>query len=305
MDAIRAARPPRLYVAADGPRNRLGEAERCEEARRIATRVDWQCEVHTLFRDGNLGCRNAVGNAITWFFEHEEEGIILEDDCMPSPSFFEFCDELLVRFRDDERVMCITGNNHQNDMGEYPFSYYFSKYAYCWGWASWRRAWRLFDAQMIQYPEFVRSSALNGLSRSVGFAEYWKRRLDSVYSGGTDTWDYIWFYSCWAQNGLTAAPRVNLVSNIGFGPDATHTTDVHDRRARPAEVLRFPLDHPRLFAPQHQFDAFDDRMFHRMPDRVRPRLDYRIRNSLRSFARTVLPGSLRRWLRSKQETWAS
>jgi hypothetical protein len=261
METIRAARPSRLYVAADGPRDRPGEAERCEEARRISTAVDWPCEVRTLFRDHNLGCREAVSGAITWFFEHEAEGIILEDDCLAAPSFFEFCDVLLERFRDDERVMCITGNNFQPDMGRYPSGYYFSKYTHVWGWASWRRAWRLYDAQMERYSDFNRASTLEAMSLSEGFSNYWRNCFDSVYTRRLDTWDYVWGFSCWAQNGLTATPRANLVSNIGFGADATHTTDPNDAFARMAtRSLDFPLDHPLLLAPHQGFDAVVDRV---------------------------------------------
>jgi hypothetical protein len=260
MEAIRAARPPRLYIAADGPRDRPGEAERCERARRIATAVDWPCEVHKLLRDRNLGCREAPIGAITWFFEHEEEGIVLEDDCLPAASFFRFCDELLARFREDQRVMCITGNNFQHDMGEYPYSYYFSKYNHCWGWASWRRAWRMYDADTALLPEFKRSRALNAMSLSPEFAEYWERCFESTYTGHLDAWDYQWTFCCWAQNGLTATPRVNLVSNIGFGPGATHTTDRTNPLGQMATgILQFPLDHPPLLTAHQGFDAFADR----------------------------------------------
>lgn len=260
MEAIRAARPERLYVAADGPRDHPGEVERCREARRVATAVDWRCEVRTLFREHNLGCRDAVSNAITWFFEHETEGIILEDDCLPAPSFFQFCDILLERFRDDERVMSITGNNFQPNMEQYPYSYYFSKYIHIWGWASWRRAWRLYDAQMARYSDFSRAATLEAMSLSNGFSSYWRGCFNSVYTRRLDTWDYVWLFSSWAHNGLTATPRVNLVSNIGFGPDATHTTDSKSALARmPIRALNFPLDHPLLLAPQQGFDAVVDR----------------------------------------------
>ena len=199
FEAIRAARPPRLYVAADGPRpEQPGESERCEQARRIATAIDWPCDVRTLFRDGNLGCRDAVSGAITWFFKCEEQGIILEDDCLPAASFFGFCDELLERFRDDERVMCITGNNFQEDMAGYPYSYYFSRYAHIWGWASWRRAWNLHDWTLKGLDDFMAVGALQALSSTPGFSEYWGRWFQQVRDG-LDAWDFHWLLSCWLQ----------------------------------------------------------------------------------------------------------
>src|SRR5262249_49404554 len=226
MEAIRAAGPERLYVAADGPQDgKTGEAERCADVRQIATRVDWPCEVRTLFRERNLGCRQAVSNAITWFFEQEQEGVILEDDCLPSQSFFPYCAELLAHFRDDERIMCITGNNFQQDMSGYPYSYYFSKYVHVWGWATWRRAWRSYDDTMKLYPEYIDFNFSKSRSPSSSFIAYWKGELDKVYRRTLDTWDYVWMFSCWANSGLTCTPRVNLVSNIGFGPDATHCRD--------------------------------------------------------------------------------
>lgn len=237
MEAIRTARPQRLYVAADGPRDgKADEAKRCAEVRRLATRVVWPCKVRTLFRERNLGCRHAVSSAITWFFEQEPEGIILEDDCLPSQSFFPYCAELLRRYRDDERIMCITGCNFQQDMKRYPYSYYFSKYNHVWGWATWRRSWRYYDDTMKSYPEYVDYNCFKSLSCSRGFSNYWRGEFDTVYHRTLDTWDYVWTFSCWANSGLTCTPRVNLVSNIGFGPDATHC---HDSSANTLSLSRF------------------------------------------------------------------
>src|SRR5262245_13627116 len=248
MEANRAAGPERLYVAADGPRDgKTGEAERCADVRQIATRVDWPCEVRTLFRERNLGCRQAVSSAITWFFEQEPEGIILEDDCLPSQSFFPFCAELLARFRDDERIMCITGCNFQQNMKGYPYSYYFSKYIHVWGWATWRRAWRTYDDAMKFYPEFVHYNFLESFSCSGSFLDYWKNEFDHVYRRTLDTWDYVWLFSCWANSGLTCTPHVNLVSNIGFGPNATHTHDYNSSSSNLSRSdIEIPLKHPLL-----------------------------------------------------------
>lgn len=289
MEAIRAARPPRLYVAADAPRDRPGEAEKSEEARRIATAVDWPCEVNTLFRGSNLGCRRAVSEGVTWFFENEPEGIVLEDDCVPSASFFAFCAELLHRFRDDEQIMCITGDNFQDDMGDYPSSYYFSKYNHVWGWASWRRAWERYDVGMKLFPAFVDAGGLDAMSRTPGFAKSWEKTLRSVYEGKVDTWDAQWLFACWINNGLTCTPRVNLVSNIGFRSDATHTKDPASSSANlPAGDLVFPLVHPERVAVDEDLDAHVDvAHFGIKPDKVRwrRRLENSVKEALWSAGR--------------------
>ena len=255
--AIREARPARLYVAADGPRpDRAGEAERCAEARRIATEVDWPCEVRTLFRDQNLGCRRAVSGAITWFFEHEEEGIILEDDCVPHPSFFAFCGELLERYRDDRQIMCITGNNFQADMKGWPYSYYYSIFNHCWGWASWRRAWAFYDSELEGFDPTVAPRKLDRLCRVRGFGDHWARIFDRVKTGQIDSWAYIWTWTCFRHGGLTCTPRVNLVSNIGFGESGTHTT----ARVSPfANMETFEMEQPLVPPPAKKSEATFDR----------------------------------------------
>jgi hypothetical protein len=254
--AIREARPERLYVGADGPRaDREGEAERCAEARRIATDADWPCEVRTLFRNDNLGCRRAVNGAITWFFEHEEEGIILEDDCLPHPSFFPYCAALLERYREDPQIMCITGNNFQADMRGWPYSYYYSIFNHCWGWASWRRAWALYDAELEAFDPATAPRMLNKLCPVRGFGAHWSRILNRVKAGGVDSWAYIWTWSCFRQRGLTCTPKVNLVSNIGFGDAGTHTkTGTSPLANMPTRELEHPLKSPPEKQPEQSFD---------------------------------------------------
>jgi len=252
--AIRRARPTRLYVAADGPRpGRDGEAALCDQTRRIATAVDWPCNVLTLFRETNLGCGAAVGGAVSWFFEHEPEGIILEDDCLPDASFFPYCAELLERHRRDERIMCIAGFNSAPEPFAGSDSYTYSALPAIWGWASWRRAWAHFDPLALGSPTLRQD--IRAVCKDKVFENTFVEAFARTASGELDTWDYVWNYCVWAQRGLTCIPRVNLVRNIGFGEDATHTTDAdHPRGKLEARSLEFPLRHPATVARDRPFE---------------------------------------------------
>jgi len=261
FEAIRAAKPTRLYVAADGPRvHRLGEKALCDEVREIATAVDWECEVRTLFRETNLGCREAVSTALDWFFESEKEGIVLEDDCLPDQSFFRFCEELLERYRHDRRIMVIAGNHFHGSAHKPTHSYFFSRYNHCWGWASWRRAWREYDREMSQWPSLKSTDWLMRIGDGHrDFREYWQRVFDTAYAGEIDTWDYMWTFSCWTQNGLTVLPSRNLVKNVGFGKDSSHTGSDGGWISRlPLESISFPLDHPSDIVRDRVADRWTD-----------------------------------------------
>jgi hypothetical protein len=251
MEAIRAARPPRLYVAADGPRDHPGESDTCEEVRRIATAVDWDCEVCTLFHDRNLGCREAVSGAITWFFNTEEAGIILEDDCLPSSDFFRYCTELLNRYRTDSRIMAICGSSYADPGPHYDASYYFSYYADMWGWATWRRAWGFYDRDLARWPQFRTRRGLDVISAGRAWHEaYWTDNFEAARLGRMECWGYQWIYTVIEQGGLACYPVRNLTSNLGFRPDATHTIAqdpencVTPAANLPHQPLDFPLVHP-------------------------------------------------------------
>jgi hypothetical protein len=263
FEAIRAAEPPRLYVAADGPReHREGEAERCAEVRRIATNVDWPCEVRTLFQDRNLGCGLSPVQGIDWFFQHEEEGLVLEDDILPLPSFFVFCDELLRRYRDDERVGLISGNNPISKRLAPQYSYFFSRHIRISGWASWRRAWKHYDVAMQTWPVWRDQGGLKRMSDgNKFFAPYYRKLLDRTFRGGVDWWDYQWTFACWSHGMFAALPAQNQVENLGYGPGGTHTTmtaPVHVRESTP-EPMPFPLRHPPRVERDLAADALMDR----------------------------------------------
>jgi hypothetical protein len=239
---IRQAKPLRLYVASDGPRvGHASDKENVIKTREIITKIDWPCEVKTLFRDKNLGCKKAVSGAITWFFENEEQGIVLEDDCVPHLDFFTFCENLLERYAKDVRVSVITGNNFQNGKWRGDASYYFSKYPHCWGWATWRRAWNYYQEDLKFWPEWSNSKALFKYVSDKVERKYWQKIFDLVYAKKFDsTWDYTWVANIWYKNGLTVTPNVNLVSNIGYGENATHT---HNKNSTLFNMLAMELSH--------------------------------------------------------------
>ncbi len=257
FEAIRAARPPRLYVACDGARNETeGENDLVEEVRRIATNIDWTCKLITLFRPSNLGCKKAVSEAVTWFFEQEEQGIILEDDCLPSPSFFLYCDELLETFAEETRVFLISGYNCEQEWRQADADYFFSHTGGIWGWASWRRAWEFFDGEMTGLADLAKS---NHFEKTMGWAAGKLRKKQLLVAmkkmtGGTiDSWAYPWGYSRNAQAGLACVPTVSLITNIGFGPGATHTTNVGSKKVV-AKDISSPIRHNTVLCADKHYD---------------------------------------------------
>jgi len=222
FNAIRQAKPKQFFIAADGPRpDKEGEIEKCQKARQIATSVDWDCEVKTLFRDRNLGCKIAVSSAIDWFFENIEEGIILEDDCLPDQSFFQFSKIMLEKYRNDSRIMMISGTNYLFNKVTISESYFFSKYYAIWGWATWRRAWMKYDINMNNWPEFRDSKQLTRVFNDKKIIEYYINMFQRVYDNKINCWGIQWVYSCIFNNGLSIVPGKNLISNIGN--TGTHT----------------------------------------------------------------------------------
>jgi hypothetical protein len=222
FEAIRAARPKRLLVVADGPRNDA-ERVRCLETRAVI-KVDWPCDLETNYSEQNLGCKRRVGTGISWVFEQCEDAIILEDDTLPSPSFFPYCQTLLERYRDDERVMCISGMNLVRDpRPRGSETYHFSRYGATNGWATWRRAWCHWDIDMKAWPAFKRSGRIKDLFQDRVEQWFWTLLFDEQYQGRINTWDYQWLFARLAQGGLTATPIVNMVANLGFRADGTHT----------------------------------------------------------------------------------
>jgi len=275
LDAIKYAQPKQLFVACDAPREyKDGEAEKVAETKAlIKSMIDWECDVQTLYRDKNLGCKKAVSSAIDWFFEHVEQGIILEDDCVPDKTFFNYAEELLKKYKDDELVMHIGGSNFQHGKIRGDASYYFSRYNHIWGWATWRRAWEHYDVAIPDFPQFVKDKKINEIWDKKYIQDIWLDKFESVYEKKVDTWDYQWTYAIWKNNGLSIIPNKNLITNIGFGEDATHTKR-KDMYAEMELQSMKELIHPKTKEIHTKADAFYNK---------RLTLTYRIINKLKAY----------------------
>jgi len=255
--AIAQAKPKKLLVVADGPRF-PEEVEKCQKARAVIDKVDWDCEVLTNFAEKNLGCRKRVYTGLDWVFSEVEEAIIFEDDCLPSPSFFSFCQTLLEHYRDDKRIMTITGSKFPLVEYKTNFSYSFLNYNLTWGWATWRRAWQSYDVDMKTWPKFKELGMIRWIFEDEYEQRYWTSMFDRVFSNNIDNkslWDFQWDYNCWSQGGLSITPTVNLVSNIGFGPDATHTKSENRREGWSRSDI-WEIVHPPFVLRDRDTDAY-------------------------------------------------
>jgi hypothetical protein len=254
FERIREVKPQKLFIIADGARF-PEEEHKCQEARSIIQKIDWECEVLTNFSDINLGCKIRVSSGLDWVFSQAEEAIILEDDCLPDPTFFQFCSELLEHYRNDQRVMMISGDNFQFGKKRTNDSYYFSIFPHCWGWATWRRAWQHYDIDMKLWLTARDGCWLMDILHSKSAVIYWESIFQDVFNNLIDTWDYQWTFACWMQSGLTILPNVNLVSNIGFNNEATHTKKTKNYLANMGvESMILPLAHPKFIVCNSQFD---------------------------------------------------
>jgi len=277
---IAKTKPPKLLVVGDGARlNCVGEQEKVLATREIIKRVDWDCEVITNYSDVNLGCKQRVSSGLDWVFSQVEETIILEDDCMPDPTFFRFCQELLEYYRDDLRVGMISGDNFQISNSQEDFSYYFSKYTHIWGWATWSNRWlKNYDVNIERWPIIRDQKYLSHIMDDKEEALYWHNIFESVFNGEIDTWDYQWVLTNISEGRLNIMPNVNLISNIGFGENATHTKHHNIYANMEVGEIEFPLKHPLFMLRNKIADMHTKKsMFHRP---MWKRIASKIRNHL-------------------------
>ncbi|MGC1869915.1 MAG: hypothetical protein WA700_03055 [Acidobacteriaceae bacterium] len=288
FEVISSIRPGRLLIVADGPRGSVaGEKEACQQVREIVSAVDWPCELSTNFAGENLGCKERIITGLNWAFSLVEEAIILEDDCLPDASFFPFCKEMLARYREDSRVATISGTNLVERYLETSDSYFFGRMVTTWGWATWRSQWQRYDSQLKNWPEIRRLGLLSEVFEESRAVSLWTRVFDEMYENrgvGPNAWDYQWLYMSLIGNALTIFPTVNLVTNIGFGSDATHTTG-NDTRLTPAvKALAFPLRHPSHLIPLRSMDSRLQRL-HYVPliTRIKGKISRICRRLFRAF----------------------
>ena len=260
FERIKKVQPTKLYIAADGPRESIpADKENVTKARDIVSNINWKCTVKNLFRKNNLGCRSAVSEAITWFFDQEPEGIILEDDCVPHPDFFPFCANLLEIYRNNFKIMMISGVNFQAGNKRGNASYYFARYPHIWGWATWRRVWQLYDVDMKSFDDFKTENQIANIIEDKAEQEYWMKHFELVHSKQLDTWDYQFVYLTFINKGLCINPNVNLISNIGFSNDATHTRKSIDPFANMPVFRLGQISHPKFILPDHMAEKYTAR----------------------------------------------
>lgn len=259
LAAIRAGRPGRIFVVGDGPRpDHPEDAAACAEVQRIVREgIDWETEASFLFAETNLGLRPRVSSGLNWAFAQVEEALIIEDDCVVQPGLFPYCAELLEHYRHDERVGCINGTSLLPAGFPFEASYCFTRWHNPCGWATWRRAWRLYDASLQLFDRALARGWFEAWFPDPRHRLYWEHCMERTYRGRTSSWAYVWWMTCWAHSMLAINPSVNLVRNTGFGPGGTHTTDANDWMAHlPVGEIKFPLRHPDTVITNHQADIF-------------------------------------------------
>jgi hypothetical protein len=292
FNQVKKIKPKYLFVAADGPRtDKSDEDKRCLETRDIIKQINWDCELKTLFREKNLGCRLAVSQGITWFFNNVGEGIILEDDCLPELSFFPYCEELLRIYRNEDKIFLVGGNNFQNGIKRGNGSFYFSNYAHIWGWASWRRAWKKYDLEMNDFQKTFTNGRLDHVFQCRAEKKFWGKIFSQVKQKKIDTWDYQWTYSIWKNKGLSITPNANLVINLGLVDNSTRNFLKDGFREKMIlNSIDFPLIYPSIHlnseADKYTFENRYAHSFRRIirilkENGILPTLKYIFRRSFR------------------------
>ncbi len=256
INVLAQLRPTTLFVVADGPRaGSKTDILLCQQTREIIETINWPCEIRKKYSDSNLGCRKSIPTGLDFVFTQVDECIILEDDCLPDLSFFPFCKEMLKRYQDNQSIMTISGHRTDGPNEIDSESYFFSKYPNIWGWATWKNRWEKYDSELKSWPNLRKTSWLSSILPTQDAQKYWMRIFDKMQEG-VDTWDYAWVYASWLNHGLTVRPKINMITNIGFGIDATHTKQNENLPSfPPSSAMVFPLSHPDCVEIDEQADS--------------------------------------------------
>ena len=244
FNIIQKMRPETLFVSADGPNlNKVGDDLLCKDTRSIIENIDWPCKVSLNFSDTNLGCRLGVTKGINWFFENNEEGIILEDDCLPIDSFFQYCEKMLDIYRDDDKIMMISGSNPATSIDSINSDYFFSRFYHVWGWATWKRAWIKMDINLSDWPLYKQNNFLDQFyTHNQNNKRFTEKMFDEVYTKKSSVWAIQWSYSCLINNGLAILPKYNMITNIGLEGD--HEMNVNQLFLKTKDINIDNLIHP-------------------------------------------------------------
>jgi hypothetical protein len=258
FEALRKIKPAFLYIGADGPRDgNEWDVRACAEVRNIVKEISWPCEVKTLYREKNLGTKYAVSSAIDWFFSQVEEGIVMEDDCIPHLDFYRFVAAMLGKYRDNPNIMQINGTNLlQGKRIVKDSSYYFSNFCHPWGWATWKRAWLRNDIEMKDFPEYPKEKLLQALSYDPLVMNYWYSHLSQAYKAKTKSWDYQWFFAFWKNNGIAITPARNMVTNIGFDELGTNTFSKFNRFSKMKSYAMKEIIDPKSIIVNQEADRY-------------------------------------------------
>ncbi|MBD2189000.1 glycosyltransferase family protein [Pseudanabaena mucicola] len=275
VSRILESKPSQVFLVADGPKNfKHDDHAKCQSVIQFLEQTNWNCQVFRNYSETNLGCKIRTSTGLDWVFSQVDSAIIFDDDCLPDHSFFPFCEELLEKYRDDQRIFAISGDNFQDGRKRNDYSYYYSLYPHVWGWATWRRAWQHYDGEMKLWETARDEGWLNDILQNDASVKYWKYKLQQTHKGKFDDWGYPWTLSCWMQSGLTILPNQNLVSNIGFDRESsTHTKNKNSPFANmPTETMQFPLRHPPFVVRDRQADDFTHKKLFSLWSRVKNRL---------------------------------
>lgn len=264
INSLREVKPTEIFVVADGPKNSL-DAERCKETRLLVGHIDWKCKIYKIYSPVNLGLRKRVVSGLNYVFSKVDRAIILEDDLVINKSFYKFCEQMLEKYKNNSEIISVAGNNFLFGKHKINESYYFSHHIYSWGWATWRRAWKLYDDKMIKWPKIKKSGILKDKFDGIDAYVYWTGIFELTYQGAFNSWAYAWTYTAFIHNMLSVIPSVNLVSNVGVGHNATHTTLKSRVLELPTKKIIFPLKHPKAIHRDVSADSIIERILYVTP----------------------------------------